>query len=131
MNKKGFSIVFMIIEIIIVVFVVYSTISIANVYGSSKTVNKINLASDIQMMVNTLVASPADAFVEYPGDVSEYKIFLYQDSVKVYIEGDGENQQITRFFVLPEGYSAVGSLVEKEKLCLKKSSRDLFLEECQ
>ena len=77
MNKKGFSIVFMIIEIIIVVFVVYSTISIANVYGSSKTVNKINLASDIQMMVNTLVASPADAFVEYPGDVSEYKIFLY------------------------------------------------------
>ena len=105
--------------------------SIAKAYGSSESVNKINLAGDLQMMVNTLIASPGDAIVEYPGDVSKYKMFLYQDSVKVYIEGDGEPQQIIRYFILPEGYNAVGSVIEKEKLCLRKSSRDLFLEECQ
>lgn len=131
MNKKAASIIFMILEIMLVVFIIYSSVSVAKAYGSSETVNKINLANDIQLMVNTLIATPGDAVVEYPGDVSRYKIFLYQDSVKVYIDGDGEPEQIKRYFILPEGYNAIGTLIEKENLCLRKDSKDLFLEECQ
>jgi hypothetical protein len=130
MDKKGSSIVLMIFEIIIVVFVVYTTFQIAQAYASSDTSNKINLANDLKMMVDTLVGVPGDAMVEYPGDVSRYTFILTPTAVTVFVLGEGERGAVTRDLNLPNSFSAFGDLSQQERLCLKKEQKRIELLSC-
>lgn len=121
----------MIFEVLIVLFVIYSYFQIAEAYASSETVNKINLAEDIRMMADTLVGTPGDVVVQYPGNVSKYAFILSSSSVTVFIKGEGEQQKVTRYFFLPEGYEAFGTLEGKETLCVEKEKRRILLRECR
>ncbi|HLC88518.1 MAG TPA: hypothetical protein VJG49_00630 [Candidatus Nanoarchaeia archaeon] len=130
MNKQGVNIVFVVFEILLVLFVVAATIGIARSYGSSETINKINLANEVKLMVNTLVATPDDAVVGYPGNVSKYIFLLNSEEVSVFLPGDAEESKVKRMFSLPDSYQAAGTLQQKDRLCLRKERRNIILEEC-
>ncbi len=130
MNKKAASVLMMIFEILIVLFVVFTVIQIARAYANSETVNKEVLANDIEMMVNAMVGTPGDIMAEYPGNVSKYIFILNSESIKVFIKGDSEQGKVIKTFFLPQGYEAFGTLEEKENLCLKKEKRKILLLEC-
>jgi len=95
-------------EIIVVVFIGYMAFEIADTFGSSETTNKINLANDISLMINTLVSIPGDAVVEYPGNVSKYTFVLTSHAITVFIKDDSEIKRQIQSFHLPPGYSARG-----------------------
>lgn len=130
-GKKAASIIMMIFELIVVIFVIFMAFTVARNFGSSDTANKIYLANDLKMMMDTLVGTPGDAVVEYPGDVSRYSLILTSHYVTVLIKGESEAREVTRRFYLPEGYSAEGVLEEKMKLCLTKTGRRIILQECK
>ena len=130
MDKKGITTLMMILEIIIVLISAYSIFSIASRYASSETVGKIIIADDIKMMVDTLVGTPGEAVVQYPGNVSKYTFILGASSVSVFIKGEGEHKKIIRYFSLPEGYQAFGTLEGKDSVCLEKEKKKMVLREC-
>ena len=76
MNKKATSIILMIFEIVVVISVIIMTFQVAVAFAKAETVVKINLAQDLQMMVNTLVSIPGNTLVEIPQDTSNYIIQL-------------------------------------------------------
>jgi hypothetical protein len=130
MNKKGNTVIMMMFEILIVIFVIYMSFQIASSYASSETANKVNLAEDISMMVNTLVGTPGNSIVEYPGNTSKYTFILDRNSISVFIKSEGIGRTIVRNFFLPMGYEAFGTLEEKDNLCLKKDNKIIKLLEC-
>lgn len=131
MNKKAITTLMMVLEIIIILFASYVIFSIASKYASSETANKIILADDLKMMIDTLVGTPGEAAVQYPENVSKYTFILSSGSVSVFIKGEGEQKKIIRYFSLPEGYQAFGTLEGKDTLCLEKEKKKIVLRECK
>ena len=131
LDKKGITTLMMVLEIIIILFAAYSIFSIASRYASSETTNKIIIADDIKMMADTLVGTPGEAVVQYPGNVSKYTFILSSSSVSVFIKGEGEQKKIVRYFSLPEGYQAFGTLEGRDNLCLGKEKKKIVLKECK
>jgi hypothetical protein len=130
MNKKATSILMMIFELLVVVLVVAMTFSIAGSMAKGERVEKVVLAEEIRMMMNTLVSVSGEAVVEYPYNVSKYVFLLNENSVTVFVEGEDKVNWAVRTFYLPEGYEAAGSLKGKERACLEKTGRNIFLREC-
>ena len=130
MDKKGITTLMMILEIIIILVSAGLIFSLAYKFSSSETTNKIILADDIKMMVDTLVGTPGEAIVQYPEPVSKYTFILSSGSITVFIKGEGDQQKIVRHFSLPEGYQAFGTLEDKDDLCLEKGQKKIILREC-
>lgn len=130
MDKKGITTLMMILEIMIILIAAYSIFSIASKYASSETTNKIIIADDLKMMVDTLIGTPGEAVVQYPEKVSKYAFILSSSSVSVFIKGEGEQKKIIRYFSLPVGYQAFGTLEGKDNLCLEKEKNKIMLREC-
>ncbi|MEK6809650.1 MAG: hypothetical protein AABY40_03175 [Nanoarchaeota archaeon] len=130
MDKKGITTLMMILEIIIILVSAGLIFSLAYKFSSSETTNKIILADDIKMMVDTLVGTPGEAMVKYPEPVSKYTFILSSGTITVFIKGEGEQQKIVRHFSLPEGYQAFGTLEDKDNLCLEKEQQKIVLREC-
>src|SRR3989344_9066728 len=130
MDKKGITTLMMILEILIILLASYSIFSLASKFAGSETTNKIIIANDIKMMVDTLVGTPGEAAVQYPGNVSKYTFILSPSSVSVFIKGEGEQKKIVRYFSLPDGYQAFGTLEGRDSLCLEKEKKKIVLREC-
>ena len=120
-----------IFELIIVIFVIYTTFVIAERYASSDTANKVNLANDIKMMMDVLVATPGDVIINYPGDVSRYAIILNSHMVSIIIKGEIAEKQVIRQFFLPIGYSAEGVTEEISNICFYKINKNVIMQQCQ
>ena len=129
-GRKGSSVLFILFEILVVVMIIQTVFQIAAAYGDSTTIKKVQMGNDLVLMVNTLVATPGDAIVEYPGDSSEYMVSLFQSSVEVSVEGDAEIAYAVRAYSLPKGYTAKGTVNKIEFLCLKKDGRQITVIEC-
>ncbi|MBU0727477.1 hypothetical protein KKA95_02225 [Patescibacteria group bacterium] len=128
--KKATSTLMIIFELVIVSLVIFGTVRIAHAYGNSLITQKVNIAEDVRMMVNTLVGVPGDAIVKYPHDVSNFRLILNQDGVSVFNEGDSQFEYTKRTFYLPTGYSAAGSMDGEEYFCLDKQDRTIILRAC-
>ena len=131
MNKRGSSIMMIIFELLVVVMVVYLLTSIAQSYASSTLAAKVQAAEEISMMVNTLVALPGDALVQYPKSSELFVFTLANDQIVVH--EPGAHIDITaayRSFVLPKDYAAEGTVEKKSNICLEKKSKKIILREC-
>lgn len=131
MNKKAASILMVIFELLAVLLVVFIVTEAAARLGDSEKVKRINMAQDIQMMLDTLLGVPGEAVVEYPGNLSSYLVLLSQKEITVFKRGEIEEQREKRDLKLPEGYTAAGSLEEKARLCLEKKDKAIYLRECR
>lgn len=127
MNKQGVSILMVIFEILVVIIVAAMTAKIATTYGQTESVQAINIAEDIFLMINALAATPGDAIVEYPSNISAYTIVMTPE--KVAISGF-TGLAVERTFHLPDGYRADGVIEKKARLCLEKKGRNILLEGC-
>ena len=130
MNKKGLTVLIIVLEVLAVALISFTTIGVAQSYGKSESVNKINLANEIKMMVDTLVATPYDTKVAFPGDLSKYVFILSNEKISVSLPGESDIKKEVRHFSLPDRFRAFGSMTEKNQLCLRKEGRDIILEEC-
>ncbi len=140
MNTKAASILLWIFEVVAVIAVIVIALTIAKQFSDETALRKINAAEDIAMMVNTLVALPGDALVEYPRDLSKFSVALTPQHVIIF-EKDAKIDGETRNFILPSChaatetaqkscYTAVGIVEHKAKVCLKKSGKTIFVEDC-
>lgn len=130
MDKKAASILMMIFEILVVLLAGYIVISAAQAFGKSETVQKINAAEEIKMMVDTLVGVPGDALVEFPYNAPSFNFILTANEIHVFLPEEAENVWASRRFYPPQGYTAEGVLEGEEKLCLEKKSRKILLRKC-
>ncbi|MBT6773929.1 hypothetical protein HOA91_01020 [Candidatus Woesearchaeota archaeon] len=130
MNKKAASVIMITFEILVVLLVVYMTVSIGKAYGESDQVTKINAAEELRMMIDTLVAVPGDAIVNYPQEVSKFSFILTQGSISVFNKGEEENVWIVTTFFLPDNYQAEGSVSEANYICLEKLNKKIILKKC-
>src|SRR3989344_2113918 len=131
MNKKAASIILMLFEVIVVIVVVGIALTVATRLGKPETINKITAAEDLAMMVNTLVALPGDALVEYPRNMSLYSLVLTSQKVTIY-EGDQtkDRDPVSRPFILPQGYTATKFVKQKARVCLQKEGKTIVIVEC-
>lgn len=129
MNKKAASILLWIFEVIAVIAVIVMALWIATKFSDETALRKVNAAEDIAMMVNTLVALPGDALVEYPRDLSKFTVALTTKYVVIF-EKEAKIDGETRNFILPSDYSAVDIVKQKAKVCLKKMGKTISVGEC-
>lgn len=129
MNKKAL-VITTILELLAVLFIVFILMEVAQAYGESDTVIKINLAEDFRMMVNTLAGVPGEAVIEYPRNLLEFVLILTQNGVIVSKEGESEVKQVIRNYYLPEGYQATGAVKKAKRICLEKKNKVIFVREC-
>src|SRR3989338_5414444 len=132
MNKKAVSIVLMIFEVLAVISIIAITITFAKKAGESETAVKNVIASDISLMVNTLLSVPGDAVVQYPliEGATKYVILLQQDHVSVWLQTENQDKQSIQTFFLPSPYHAEGAIEAKEFWCLEKKAKSIILREC-
>ncbi len=131
MNKSGSSIMMIIFELLVVVMVIYLLTSIAHGYASSTLAAKVQAAEEISMMVNTLVALPGDALVQYPKSSELFVFTLANDQIVVHEPGSKFDPTATsRSFVLPKDYAAEGTVEQKKNICLEKKGKKIILHEC-
>lgn len=136
-NKKGASIIMMLIEITVVVLVVFLVMQKTVSLADSDTILKKIAAEDMAMMVNALVGTPGDAVVGYPHDVSQFSFILGQTSIIVMKKGETRILREIRKFRLPESYTAEGFAEEKASVCLEKRRNEesgdhkIILRECR
>ncbi len=131
LNKKAASSVIMLIfEMIVVILVIFITTSIAQSYGKSETIQKINAAEEFRMMLNTLAGVPGEATVFYPKNLSSFQLVLNSNNIIVSIKGEPENLWAVRSFSLPQGYTAQGVVQGEAQVCLEKKEKTLLLKKC-
>jgi hypothetical protein len=129
-GKKGESIVLMIFEIIVVIFIIWVTFGIAKAYGSSETTVKVNTANDYTLMLNALIATPGDVTMIYPGETHKYTVALTNTYVTVFLEDDSVVERVRRYYSLPKGYDATGAIQNSPDACLEKKGTTIILKEC-
>jgi hypothetical protein len=129
-GKKG-SIILVIFGLLVVIGIVVAVNAKAASYAKSDAILKKNIANDLALMIDTLVGFPGDVLVEYPKDVSKYNFLVSSTKVVVFIEGDTKFLRAERKYTLPDGYDAGGDVEKKEKLCVRKTRKNIFLEECK
>jgi len=105
----------MFIEIIIGVLAAYLLTSVALNYGEQNIFLKTKLARDIAIEVNTLYAVPGNIYLQYPQNLSDYRVEFDENVniVKVYQSIDP----------IPPSYNYVGEHIDY----LKEYKKD-FLE---
>ena len=130
MNTKAVSVLLLIFEVMVVLLVGYIAFSIAQGYASSETVQKINLAEDLRLMLHTVTGVPGDALVQYPHDVSHFNFILTPNSITVFIPGEPEPNWVLRTLYLPVGYAAEGTLEQPASLCLEKKAKTITMHTC-
>jgi len=129
-GKKGASIILMLFEVIAVVLIVAILLQIATGFANSESVQTINLAQEFSLMVESLVIVSGNAVVQYPYNLSSYIIALDNQGVSVKKEGDSKLNLAYSKFHLPVNYAAAGSVMQAEKVCLKKEFNVIIIEEC-
>lgn len=87
MKKKGeeFSLWFL-LELIGAIFVGYLAVDIALSYTQGTIYEKLNIAKDLAMQINTLQALPGD-FYTINTNLHGYSVYFADDRVEVYEEG--------------------------------------------
>ena len=130
-KRKGNLALMLMFEIIIVGMVVFMTFSIAERFATSQTSNKINLANDFSLMVNTLVSAPGHAVINYPADLSPFNIVIKQNFVEVWEPGKSKTS-IKNKINLPTDYKLSGFVEKQKDVCLEKTSeREIKLGPCK
>ncbi|MBS3117167.1 hypothetical protein J4421_06245 [Candidatus Woesearchaeota archaeon] len=105
-------------------------LSIAQAHAKSDFVLKTNIADEIKMMVDTLVAVPGEALVKVPYNTTDYSLLLTSENIAIFKKGENKEQWTIRPFFLPEGYHAQGSSVDLGRVCLEKKGKSITLRRC-
>jgi hypothetical protein len=130
MNTRSSSILMLTFEILVFIGVLILTTSVAQAFAKSETVTKNNAAEDIRQMTYVLVGVPGEALVEYPKDMSKFNFILRRESIIVFEKDEPNTIRLERKFILPDGYTAEGTLELKSRLCLEKKENKILLREC-
>lgn len=132
-NRKAASVLLMIVEILAVIFLAFIALKMAQTAANQSSLEKINLAQDLVLSVNTLVSFPGEGFLQYPlndeYNLSEYIIYLTEGGVAAKSKPDEEFGSVTRRLSLPQGYTAFGEMFHKEKFYLVKEGKKIYLSE--
>lgn len=133
-SKKGIEkIPLLIFEVLFVVAVGWIAVNISTNYAQSQTVQQIRTAEEISMMVNTLVATPGESLVEYPNNLTQYRLVLTSSAIIISLTSGSDYDQVQRNFYLPTGYIAQtqGGIVEHtQHVCLSRKDRIITLQIC-
>ena len=115
-----------------VIMVGFLAFSLWPALAKTNTSAKMTLASDIGLMINTLVSVPGDAQVYYSGNASGFVVSLTNTKVNVFEKGESETKWVNSAFILPEGYRASG-LYDGSlpgRLCIEKNVHNIFVGSC-
>ncbi len=129
-GKKGSSVILPIFELLVVIGIIVLVNIKVQDYNQSQAVIQKKITQDLALMIDTLVAVPGDAWVEYPQDASDYSFLVSSNKV---IVGKGDLTSANRYessFTPPENYQIGGDVEKKSRICLRKSANIILLESC-
>ena len=126
MNKKGASVVVFIFEIIIVVGVIVASMGAANRMADSESTKQIQIATNVKMMVETLISVPGDVEIEIPVNMTKYGLTVRENLIELTRNGE----ETTAKYVLPTHMTAAGSEENEERVCITKKGSFISLKKC-
>ncbi len=97
MKKKGeeFSLWFL-LELIGAIFVGYLAVDVALSYTQGTIYEKLNIAKDLAMQINTLQALPGNAYI-INTNLHGYSVYFVDNRVEVYEEGYDQSKGVYYF----------------------------------
>tara|TARA_B100000315_G_C14282864_1_gene453826 strand:+ start:22 stop:471 length:450 start_codon:yes stop_codon:yes gene_type:complete len=119
MTKRG-SITYVLIVIIILILalVVFLTIPmIAQSYASGKIALKVAAAKDIALILDTIYSYPYDTELRYDVDLSDFKVDIFNNTVKIYEKSygsPGADPKLAQYSFVPVN-DILGFTLEKPK----------------
>ena len=116
------------IEIVGAAFVSLLLITNAMKWADSETPYKAYLAKDIGLVIESLIASPGNAQINYSRDISGYIIEIDSNSVTVYTKKESDG--MTRNFIPMNGIKMSSINLENPKnLCFAKINDEIIIKE--
>ena len=91
--KRGISVSYLIIELILLMIVSYALLTKSSMYGSGESDIRLNLARDTARTIETYHAIPGNMSIEHYRDFSNYDVIILPSSVDV--ERPGTSEQNT------------------------------------
>jgi len=83
MKKRGQATLWFVMELVIAVFIVYMAIDISNAYSQGTIFEKLNIARNIAMQINTLSSLPGDAYI-VNNNLHGYSLHFFDNKVQVF-----------------------------------------------
>ena len=83
MKKRGDITLWFLVELIAAILVVYMAIDIASAYARGTIFEKLNVAKDLSMQINTLAALPGDAYI-INKDLHGYSLKFFVNKIEVF-----------------------------------------------
>ncbi len=144
MNRKAVSVLLMVFEILAVLFLGWMAIKMATAAAGTSAIEKINLANDLVLSVNTLASYPGEGFLQYPlnqgYNLSFYAFSLAKDGVIVLDKSEtgkaGADEETAkkdvflsakRSLFLPQDFSLTGEITNKETFYIIKEGKKIYL----
>lgn len=124
MKKKGeeFSLWFL-LELIGAIFVGYLAVDVAISYTQGTIYEKLNIAKDTAMQINTLQALPGDSYI-INTNLHGYSVYFKDDRIEVYEEGyDAIKGEYT--FVKPFGSKIDARFSSPKQIVIARINNDI------
>jgi len=126
--KKGELSLTLLMELVVVVAIGYLLIDYASSLAGSERVEKANIAEDFRMAIDLLIATPGDAKIRYPADLSNYKINLAHGVVVVSSGNElTEATKTSRVFFQPSSFFVGGMSENNQSVYLIKEDKRITL----
>ena len=131
LNRRSTSVLVLIFEVLAVIVVVGILFAGTAAYATSGGIVGIRANNELYLLLNALIAVPGDVHLEFPQDLSSYRVEL-QDSavVTTLIEEGQKTREAKKILRLPEGYTLSGAVEGESRICLEKKGQHLLLLPC-
>ena len=126
-DNADFSIGMMLLELIVIIGVVALVMLYARDLSTSERIERINVANDLKLMIDTLVATPGDVVIKYPHELNNYNVVMGANKGAGFLEVIGESSRTKENFVVDKDIVISGVHEKKPQLCLRKEKRTITI----
>ena len=123
MKKRGDISLWFLVEVVGAFLVVYLAINVASTYSKGTVYEKLNLAKDIAMQINTLSSIPGDAYI-INKNFHGYSLRIIDNKVEVF-EDSNELAKGIYYFVKSGNYNLNILLQKPEQVVVSKIGNEI------
>ena len=110
MKKRGEATLWFLIELIAAVFIVYMAIDISTAYAQETIFEKLNIAREISMQINTLSSLPGNGYIVNK-NLHGYSLHFLNNKVEVYEDVNEISKGVHSFVTVGNSNFGSASLV--------------------
>ncbi len=127
MKKKGIAPLWFLIELVAAIFVAYLIVNVSTAYAKGTIFEKLHIAKDLSLQINTLASVPGEAYIVNKG-LHGYSLQFFNDRVEVF-EDSSDQARGVYYFVKIGDQKLNLRLNKPEQVVISKINNGIIISE--